>query len=174
MNASTPEPTSQSGQDPGTPSGLSGNRRDNIAPSPKRSAVDFDSDNDNRDAYSRDRPTKKVHRGDSPLKGAAGRRLDQAKQRMMNQRRDDGAGRTGEGSRMGGPTGAAPNPNVIPDAVMFLLGIIPGSQSYNSVSMHVRFRPEAMVGLLREVQLPGQGNQGQGQGQNQGQFGYGR
>lgn len=130
-------------------------RRNEIPPSPKRNANDFDaSDTENANSgsgHGRDhRPAKKVHRGDSPLKGAAGRRLDQQKQRLRNQRGGGDDGPRADGGRM---AGAAAGPvSVIPDAVMFLLGIIPGAQSYNAV----RFKPEAIVSLLRDVQLPQQ------------------
>lgn len=110
-----------------------------------------DTENANSGGHSRDyRPAKKVHRGDSPLKGAAGRRLDQQKQRLRSQRGGGDDGQRGDGGRMAGAVGQPVS--VIPDAVMFLLGIIPGAQSYNAV----RFNPEAIVLLLRDVQLPQQ------------------
>ncbi|KAF8458268.1 hypothetical protein BDZ91DRAFT_666067 [Kalaharituber pfeilii] len=126
-------------------------RQTHVPPSPKRTAHDFDaSDTESaHTTHSRDpashRPAKKLHRGDSPLKGAAGRRLDQQKQRLLSQRR-------GEDGRGDGGRAAGGGLNVIPDAVMFLLGIIPGASSYNAV----RFRPEAIIDLLRGVTLPGQ------------------
>lgn len=140
-----------------TPTSVSGHgqRRTDVPASPKRPANDFDgsdTENNSISGHSRDhRPAKKVHRGDSPLKGAAGRRLDQQKQRLLSQRRVEDGGR-GDGARMPGANTSTLPAAVIPDAVMFLLGIIPGAQSYNAV----RFRPEAMVNLLRDIHLPPQ------------------
>ena len=76
-------------------------------------------------------------------------------------------GMGGGGGMMG--MGGVGSLSVIPDAVMFLLGIIPGAQSYNAV----RFKPEAIVSLLRDVQLPGQVPQGALGGMGVG-YGYGR
>jgi cleavage stimulation factor subunit 3 len=73
---------------------------------------------------------RKLARGASPLKGAAGRRLDQQK-------------------KLQGTPGSAP-PFAIPIHVNFLLSIIPPASTYTST----KFKPEAMVRLLRETIVP--------------------
>lgn len=73
---------------------------------------------------------RKVARGASPLKGAAGRRLDQQK-------------------RLQGTPGTAP-PFTIPRDISFLLNIIPAASTYTST----KFKPDAMVKLLRETIVP--------------------
>lgn len=75
-------------------------------------------------------PPRKLARGASPLKGAAGRRLDQQK-------------------RMQGTPGHAP-PFVVPRDITFLLNIIPPASTYTST----KFKPDAMVRLLRETIVP--------------------
>ena len=95
-----------------------------ITNSPKRAFVE-DSDSE------LNRP-RKLQRGESPLKGAAGRRLDQQK-------------------RLQGQSGLTTRtPFVIPRDITFLLSIIPRAELYNSS----RFNPEAMVRLLSEVDVP--------------------
>ncbi|KUJ10730.1 Suf-domain-containing protein [Mollisia scopiformis] len=75
-------------------------------------------------------PPRKLARGASPLKGAAGRRLDQQK-------------------RLQGTPGHAP-PFVVPRDITFLLNIIPPASTYNST----KFKPDAIVRLLRETIVP--------------------
>lgn len=122
--------------------------------SPKRPFPSDDFDDDYH------RPRKFV-RAESPLKGAAGRRLDQQKRIQQN------------GSGGGGPPGqrnVPPPPPPLPKEVMFLLGVIPPASKYDSV----QFNPEKMVNLLRKLDIPqsmGQLRQHPGQGQGQGQAG---
>jgi len=77
---------------------------------------------------------RKLARGESPLKGAAGRRLDQQKRLQQ-----------------GTPTwqSSAP-PFVVPRDITFLLSIIPRADLYTST----KFSPEALVRLLRETIVP--------------------
>lgn len=75
-------------------------------------------------------PPRKIQRGVSPLKGAAGRRLDQ-------QRRQGGTTASGA---------AIP----IPRDITFLLGLIPPADTFHA---H-RFKPERMVQLIRETDIP--------------------
>ncbi len=77
---------------------------------------------------------RKLARGESPLKGAAGRRLDQQKRLQQ-----------------GTPTwqSNAP-PFVVPRDITFLLSIIPRADLYTST----KFKPEALVRLLRETIVP--------------------
>lgn len=76
-------------------------------------------------------PPRKLARGESPLKGAAGRRLD------ANRRTRDGQ----------------PTPQMqvqsLPTGIMFMLQIIPGAKNYDIA----KFSPERMVELLRGVDL---------------------
>ncbi|KAI0448638.1 hypothetical protein F5B21DRAFT_98318 [Xylaria acuta] len=75
-------------------------------------------------------PPRKIARGVSPLKGAAGRRLDQQR-------------------RQGGTTAAGAT-IPIPRDITFLLGLIPPADTFHA---H-RFRPERMVQLIRETDIP--------------------
>lgn len=83
------------------------------------------------------RPRKLV-RGESPLKGAAGRRLDQ-------QRRAQGS----SGITQQWQTSAPPT-FVIPRDITFLLSIMPRAETYTAT----RFNPEAMVSLINTTQIP--------------------
>jgi cleavage stimulation factor subunit 3 len=97
--------------------------------SPKRPfpAEDFESD--------LNRP-RKLARGESPLKGAAGRRLDQQKRMQQAQ---------------GTPQWQANAPPfVVPRDITFLLSIIPRADLYTAT----KFSPESMVRLLSQTNIP--------------------
>lgn len=82
-------------------------------------------------------PPRKMVRGESPLKGAAGRRLDaQKRTQLRNEVRAPG----------GLP---APPPPTLAREILFLLSIIPHASKYDSVVM----KPEAIVELLRTTDL---------------------
>lgn len=83
---------------------------------------------------------RKLIRGESPLKGAAGRRLDAARRNMA--RASEGVAST--------PTAAAPQP--LPREVTFLLSIIPHARHYN---LDVFFNPQKLVDLLKGITFPG-------------------
>lgn len=103
-----------------------------ITSSPKRPLGGEESDTESG------RP-RKVPRGESPLKGAAGRRLDQQK-RMQQQ-------------TLGGVQqwqAHGPAPVVIPRDITFLLSIIPRAETYAATL----FNPEAMVRLLAQTPVP--------------------
>lgn len=102
--------------------------------SPKRALPLEDSDNDGG------RPRKLI-RGASPLKGAAGRRLDQQKR---NQPPPPAA-----------PFDSYPPPPVsqspsLPRDILFLLSVIPKAETYHAT----KFKPEELVRLLRETHIP--------------------
>jgi cleavage stimulation factor subunit 3 len=101
--------------------------------SPKRPFVGDDSEKD------LNRP-RKLARGESPLKGAAGRRLDQQKRLQQTQ---------------GTPTWQSngPAPFVIPRDITFLLSIIPRADLYTAT----KFNAEAMVRLLSQTPVPDYG-----------------
>lgn len=84
---------------------------------------------------------RKLARGESPLKGAAGRRLDQQKRnRQPNETSQyDGLAQT-----------QPPPPPLLPRDVLFLLSIIPKAETYHAT----RFKPEEMVRLIRETDIP--------------------
>lgn len=106
----------------------------NVFNSPKRPFPSDDFDDDIN------RP-KKVARGESPLKGAAGRRLDQQKRiQQVN------GGSSGQGYYMPQP----PPPPPLPREVAFLLSIIPRASTYKES----RLDPAKMVNLIRETPLP--------------------
>ncbi|KAI0878295.1 hypothetical protein GGS24DRAFT_508742 [Hypoxylon argillaceum] len=83
--------------------------------------------NDDADDYN---PPRKIARGVSPLKGAAGRRLDQQR-------------------RQGGTTASGATIS-IPRDITFLLGLIPPADTFHLP----RFKPERMVQLIRETDVP--------------------
>jgi cleavage stimulation factor subunit 3 len=76
---------------------------------------------------------RKLARGESPLKGAAGRRLDAARRNLAT------TGAT--------PVGAPAGPPPLPRGVNFLLTIIPAAHTYKET----RFKAEGLVNLLRDV-----------------------
>lgn len=78
-------------------------------------------------------PPRKLPRGASPLKGAAGRRLDQ-------QRRAQGQGVASFSS----------TPAPISRDITFLLGLIPPAHQYGAQ----RFKPDAMVRIIRDTHVP--------------------
>ena len=107
--------------------------------SPKRSLQVDDSDNE------ASRP-RKVARGESPLKGAAGRRLDQ-------QKRNQQPNQTPQFQNHQLPQAPPPPPPPLPSIpreVLFLLGIIPKAETYHAT----RFKAEEIVRLFRNLDIP--------------------
>lgn len=102
--------------------------------SPKRSLAPDDSDADGW------RPHK-VARVESPLKGAAGRRLDQQKRQQPTQEQ------VRLENQQVSQNNAAPS---LPRDILFLLSIIPSADTYSMA----KFKPEAMIKLIRETNLP--------------------
>ena len=120
------------------------------APSPKRYLPSDESE------YENNRP-RKIARGESPLKGAAGRRLDQQKRTQQQQHHPHHQGRQGHaGPSMGGGMQHPLPPVPLPNKVAFLLSIIPRAETFPPVP---RFKPQEVVRLLRDLNLPS-GNQG--------------
>lgn len=136
--------------------------------SPKRAA-----ESDNEYTRHNEGPNKKIHRAESPqIKGAAGRRLDQQKraaaatrnesrdyrnnnQNNNNNFRDRDTYQQPQQSQplkqsYSQPFYPTPQPPAIPDAVIFLLSILPPAYSYTAT----RFKPEEIVKLLMNVNLP--------------------
>ncbi|KAF2087203.1 Suf-domain-containing protein [Saccharata proteae CBS 121410] len=103
--------------------------------SPKRAYQQDDSDTDSA-------PARKIARGESPLKGAAGRRL--AAQTRNNHQQ--GGGGSSNLQHMQQAAGPAP----LPRDITFLLSIIPPAHTYHAA----RFVPERIADALRAVQLP--------------------
>lgn len=103
--------------------------------SPKRPMPLEDSDNDGG------RP-RKIIRGASPLKGAAGRRLDQHKR---NQQLPQAAPFDNYQ-----PPPASQSGGGIPRDILFLLSIIPKAETYHAT----KFKPEELVRLLRDTHIP--------------------
>ncbi|PGH18115.1 hypothetical protein AJ79_00743 [Helicocarpus griseus UAMH5409] len=143
--------------------------------SPKRPFAldDFDDDSSNR--------PRKFIRAESPLKGAAGRRLHQQKQQVqqgMNGGVGAGAGPGPAGTSYSGAGGQANKPPIpvpLPREIMFLLSIIPNVSTYDAT----KFSPEKMVNLLRQIDVPTSAaqlrppapvQQGGGRGQYMGKF----
>jgi hypothetical protein len=102
--------------------------------SPKRALPLEDSDTDGA------RPRKFI-RGASPLKGAAGRRLDQHKrnQQPLPATQFDSH-----------PPPPVSHPPALPRDVLFLLSVIPKAETYHAT----KFKPEELVRLLRETNIP--------------------
>lgn len=103
-----------------------------IGNSPKRPLPLDDSDTDGG------RP-RKIVRGESPLKGAAGRRLDQQKRSRQN-----------DTPQYDGPSVPPPSPPSLPRDVLFFLSILPKATTYHGP----RYEPAAMVKLLHESYVP--------------------
>jgi cleavage stimulation factor subunit 3 len=79
---------------------------------------------------------RKMARGESPaLKGAAGRRLDAARRNLATS------------NNASGNTPVVQGPTPLAREINFLLSIIPPSHTYRET----RFKPEAMVDMLRNV-----------------------
>ncbi|EEP82625.1 conserved hypothetical protein [Uncinocarpus reesii 1704] len=104
-----------------------------ISASPKRAFPADDLDDDFR--------PRKFIRAESPLKGAAGRRLDQ--QKRIHQANGGGTSNLGQTRP---PAQAQP----LPRDIVYLLSIIPPASAYDSV----RFLPDKMVNLLRQIDIP--------------------
>jgi len=109
-------------------------------PSPKRPLPLEDSDNEGGRPQKLARTTRDV----SPLKGAAGRRLDQQKRSrqqpempLFNNTIDH-------------PMPIPPPPPPLPRDVMFLLSIIPKAETYHAT----KFSAESLVRLIRETHIP--------------------
>jgi cleavage stimulation factor subunit 3 len=123
--------------------------------SPKRGLDDSDADT----------PSRKFMRGESPIKGAAGKRIATSGGSMsanvpttntsMNPNAGGGSG--GFAVKNFVPGGAAqmpmsaPQPAALPRQVTYLLSILPNATSYNAT----RFDPALLVNLLSSVPLPG-------------------
>jgi cleavage stimulation factor subunit 3 len=124
--ATVPQTLVQQEQRVASPALLNSPRLGHLLPatnSPKRSLEDADNEQ-----------PRKMARGESPIKGAAGRRLDAARRNQL----------------IGGNTPvAAPAP--LPREINFLFSIIPSAHTYGDTQ---RFNPEAMVQLLRHLNLP--------------------
>ena len=102
--------------------------------SPKRPLPLEESDNEGG------RP-RKLARGESPLKGAAGRRLDQQKRNRQPHEISQFESHS---------LPQAPPPPPIPRDVLFLLSIIPKAETYHAT----KFKAEEMVRLIRETNIP--------------------
>ena len=108
-------------------------------PSPKRPLAFDDSDTEGGRPQKLVRTTRDV----SPLKGAAGRRLDQQKRNNTRP--------TQETPQLNNiPMAIPPPPPPLPRYIMFLLGIIPKDESYNAT----KFSPSAIVQLIRNTHIP--------------------
>ncbi|KAF2747568.1 Suf-domain-containing protein [Sporormia fimetaria CBS 119925] len=81
---------------------------------------------------------RKIIRGESPLKGAAGRRLDAARRNLAR------------ASENMAHMPAAPLPPPLPRELTFLLSIIPGAKHYDLV----HFNPQKLVAVFQGLQLP--------------------
>ena len=102
--------------------------------SPKRPLPLEESDNEGS------RP-RKLARGESPLKGAAGRRLDQQKRTRQPYEMPQFESQS---------LPQAPPAPFLPRDVLFLLGIIPKAETYHAT----KFKAEEMVRLIRETNIP--------------------
>ncbi|KAF3934277.1 hypothetical protein ABW19_dt0202891 [Dactylella cylindrospora] len=118
--------------------------------SPKRQAEDSDGD-----VAKNERP-RKIPRGESPIKGAAGRRLMDQKRAAAaaaaaanreKESQQTQSHHTKQPSLSGQIIPPAP---LLPDSILFLLSILPGAPSYRSV----RFNPEEIFKLLSNLNIP--------------------
>ncbi|KAF3926306.1 hypothetical protein AA313_de0200449 [Arthrobotrys entomopaga] len=116
--------------------------------SPKRQADDSDGD------VSKNERPRKIPRGESPIKGAAGRRLmDQQKRAAAaaaaNREQESRQTHHTKQASLSGQAPPAPPPT-LPDPIMFLLSMLPASHSYRSV----RFNPDEIFKLLVNLNIP--------------------
>lgn len=109
-----------------------------ISPRPGVAAMRCTTDSPKRtlDGSDSEMPPRKLQRGDSPLKGAAGRRLDAARKTALRNEVNKGAST---------PQPSLPLP--LPAAVTSLLSMIPPAHTYTAT----RLDAHKMVQLLREV-----------------------
>jgi len=119
--------------------GSSPNRFRAELPSPKRPLPLEDSDNEGGRLQKLARMTRDI----SPLKGAAGRRLDQ-------QKRNRPQPEMPLFNNNNHPMPIPPPPPPLPRDVMFLLSIIPKAETYHAT----KFSAEALVRLIRETHIP--------------------
>ncbi|KAF3907126.1 hypothetical protein ABW21_db0204472 [Orbilia brochopaga] len=128
----------------------SGGRPPVFAPerSPKRQADDSDGD------VSKNERPRKIARGESPIKGAAGRRLmDQQKRAAAAAaaNRDQETRQTqSHHTKQTSMSAQQPPPPSLPDAIMFLLSILPPGHAYQSA----RFSPDEIYRLLLNLNIP--------------------
>lgn len=87
------------------------------------------------------RPRKMI-RGESPLKGAAGRRLDQQRRARQN-----------ETPNFDGSSSAYPPPPPLPTSISFLLSILPKTQLFHD-SRTTKISPTKAVQLLQHLHIP--------------------
>ena len=120
-----PPPTENS---PPKPPVLSGN-------SPKRPLPLEESDTEGN------RP-RKIMREASPLKGAAGRRLDQQRRARQN-----------ETPHLDGSSSAYPPPPPLPNQISFLISILPRAQIFND-SRPINISPTKAIQLLQTLHIP--------------------
>ena len=80
---------------------------------------------------------RKMARGESPLKGAAGRRMNQQQQQR-------------QGNPLAGLPSFPPVPDALPPAVAYILSILPRASTY----VDTRFDSIKMMELIRDVHLP--------------------
>lgn len=85
-----------------------------------------------------DPQTRKIARGESPLKGAAGRRMNQ-------QRQPNGQGASAP---------PFPLPPPLPPQIHYLLSVLPKASTY----VDMRFDPHKMIELIRDIHLPPPGS----------------
>jgi cleavage stimulation factor subunit 3 len=102
-----------------------------VSHSPKRSFDEVESD-----LVQQPRKMMRSERGESPLKGAAGRRLDAARRNM-------------QGAHGGSNMPVTQMPQPLPREINFLLGIIPGAHAYKET----RFSAEKLVAVLQSVDI---------------------
>lgn len=107
------------------------------------------------------RPRKTV-RGASPLKGAAGRRLDHQKRTQPPEAGSSGGLGIPPPSR--GPPSKPAQPALLPKDIMFLLSIMPPASTYDSI----RFKPDKLAHLIGQSDIPQSTGQQRQQGPRQG------
>ena len=84
---------------------------------------------------------RKLIRGESPLKGAAGRRLDQQKRNRLP---NEMANYEGHGNDR------VIQPPLLPRDVLFLLSIIPNASTYHATKL----KPAELVRVIRDLHIP--------------------
>jgi cleavage stimulation factor subunit 3 len=120
------------------------NRFNPDIPSPKRPLPLEDSDNEGSRPQKLARTTRDV----SPLKGAAGRRLDQQKRSRQQPEMPLFNNKINNNDQL--IPIPPPPPPPLPRDVMFLLSIIPKAETYHAT----KFSAESLVRLIRDTHIP--------------------
>lgn len=93
---------------------------------------------------------RKMARGESPLKGAAGRRMNQQQQQHQHQHQQQYQRQANNNGQAGLPPSFPVPPPPLPPQIVYLLSMLPKASTY----VDARLDAAKMVELIRDVHLP--------------------